>query len=1027
MRTGPAWLRYPQVTLVCTALLFAAGVYSLWTMPRREDPKITVRVGLMALLYPGATSEQVEQQVTKVLEERLFRYEEVRKAKTYSTSRPGAAFINIELEEWVKQPDQFWSKLRHDMLELRRTSLPAGVMGPILDTDFGDTIAVLIALHGGHYDYRELKDYSERIEEALRTLPAASKIKRYGEQKEQIYVTSTPERLAQYRVPLPRVIQALQARNSVQFGGQFDTAADKLPLQANGLLDSAGELKRLMIDVSPEGQPLYLGDVAKIERRYQEPQFLTRYDGQPALMLSVEMQEGRNIVEFGAQIASKLGEVRRLLPPDLQLDMLANQPHMVQERISSFMREFGIAIIAVIAVTMLLLPFHVALVASVAIPVTVSVTFALLNLFGIDLQQVSISMLVVMLGILVDDAIVVADNYVELLDQGHPLSYAAEHCAKDIVVPLLVATLTIIAAFLPELFTLSGSVGEFVHSMPIVVAISLSVSFAVAFFFTPLICRQFIRKGLHSHDQGNAEKISLVDRLEARYEKITAVTLRFPKLTVAGGVLAVLAGVALMAVLPQRFFPPAEREQFVIDLWLPEGSKIEFTDALLKRVERELASNPLVASYGTFVGSSAPRFYYNVDPQQPAGNYGQILVNTRDVDKTPQLVYDLRKRLREVVPEAMTVVKELQQGNIFSAPIEVRISGDDLAELKSLSTRVQRILRDIPGSDYVHPDWRDDPYELKVNLDNELANRMGFSNASVSQSLAAGFNGVVVSTYWEGSRAVDILLRLDESSRQSFDDVRNVYLTSPVTGAKVPLRQIAALTPAWETGRIVRRNGARTITVRSFFQQGVYASKLLARARPEIAALPLPAGYRIGYGGENESQSDMTGGIVKAAAISVLLIFLILLFQFHSVTETLVVMSSIPLSLVGGAIGLLIVHMPFSFVAQIGFIGVGGVVVRNSILLIDYIRDRREKGDGLLDAARAAGARRMRPIFLTTLAAAVGVSPMIFSGSLMWAPMAAVIAFGLLFSMFFTLLVVPALYVLTAGQPLEDVAEGGTK
>ena len=295
------------------------------------------------------------------------------------------------------------------------------------------------------------------------------------------------------------------------------------------------------------------------------------------------------------------------------------------------------------------------------------------------------------------------------------------------------------------------------------------------------------------------------------------------------------------------------------------------------------------------------------------------------------------------------------------------------------------------------------------------------------QQIINVFIGAFLSTYWEGSRAVDILLRLDESSRQSFDDVRNVYLTSPVTGAKVPLRQIAALTPAWETGRIVRRNGVRTITVRSFFQQGVYASRLLARARPEIAALPLPTGYRIGYGGENESQSDMTGGIVRAAAISVLLIFLILLFQFHSVTETLVVMSSIPLSLVGGSIGLLLVHMPFSFVAQIGFIGVGGVVVRNSILLIDYIRDRREKGDDLLDAARAAGARRMRPIFLTTLAAAVGVSPMIFSGSLMWAPMAAVIAFGLLFSMFFTLLVVPALYVLTAGQPLEDVAEGGTK
>jgi multidrug efflux pump subunit AcrB len=385
----------------------------------------------------------------------------------------------------------------------------------------------------------------------------------------------------------------------------------------------------------------------------------------------------------------------------------------------------------------------------------------------------------------------------------------------------------------------------------------------------------------------------------------------------------------------------------------------------------------------------------------------------------------MRKRLREVVPEALTIVKELQQGEIFSAPIEVRISGEDLGQLKALSARVEAILRGIPGSEYVHRDWREDPFELKVNLDNELANRLGFSNASVGRSLAAGFDGVVVSTFWEGSRAVDILLRLDESSRQSFDDVRDAYLTSPVTGAKVPLRQIATLSPSWETGRIVRRNGVRTLTVRSFFEEGVYASNILKQARGQIEQIPLPPGYSIVYGGENESQANMTGGIVKAALISTLLIFLILLFQFHSVTETLVVMSSIPLSLFGGAIGLLIVGMPFSFVAEIGFIGVGGVVVRNSILLVDYIKECRARGESLIDAARSAGARRMRPIFLTTLAAAVGVLPMILSGSLMWAPMAAVIAFGLLFSMFFTLLVVPSLYVLTARKTAD--VEGGVE
>lgn len=1025
MSPNPPWLKHPQVTLVCTTLLFLAGVWALLSMPRREDPKINVRVGAMVLLYPGATSEQVEQQVTKVIEQRLFRYEEVRKEKTYSTSRPGYAFLNIELQERIQRPDLFWSKLRHDMLEVRQSSLPPGVIGPVVDTDFGDTVAVLIALHGGSYDYRQLKDYSERIEDALRTLKAASKVKRYGEQKEQIYITSTPERLAQYRVPITRVVQALQGHNGVQYGGRFETAESKLPIQSNGLFETPEQIGRTMVDVSPEGQPLYLGDVAKIERRYQDPQFLTRYDGHPALMISVEMQEGYNVVDFGKEISQKIAEVKPLLPPDLKIDLVANQPGMVHDRISNFMREFGIAIVSVILVTILLLPFHVALVAAVAIPVTVSITFAVMNLCGIELQQVSIAILVVILGILVDDAIVVADNYVDLLDRGRSLDFAAAHCAHEILAPLAVATLTIIAAFVPTLFTLHGSVGEFIHSLPIVVAIALSVSFVVAFFFTPLVCRKFIHQGLHSHEQDAKPKSNFVDRLETHYEKLAGFALRTPKLTVAGGVLAVVAGVVLMKCLPQRFFPPAERTQFVIDLWLPEGTRIEYTDAMLRKVEKELDSIPMVANYGSFIGSSAPRFYYNVDPQQPAGNYGQILVNTRDMEKTPELVYHLRKRLREVVPEALSIVKELQQGSVYSAPIEVRITGEDLGQLKQLSAQVQGVLRGIPGSEYVHSDWREDPYELKVNLHDDLANRLGFTNASVGRSLAANFDGTVVSTFWEGSRAVDILLRLDESSRRDFQDVRDAYLTSPVTGAKVPLRQIATLTPMWETGRIVRRNGVRTVTVRSFFKEGVFASNILKTAGEKLGMIPLQPGYHINYGGERESQTEMSGGIIKAALISVLLIFLILLFQFHSATETLVVMSSIPLSLFGGAVGLLIVGMPFSFVAEIGFIGVGGVVVRNAILLVDYIKECRARGESLVDAARAAGARRMRPIFLTTLAAAVGVLPMILSGSLMWAPMAAVMAFGLLFSMFFTLLVVPSLYVLTARK--EAVVEGGVE
>jgi multidrug efflux pump subunit AcrB len=324
------------------------------------------------------------------------------------------------------------------------------------------------------------------------------------------------------------------------------------------------------------------------------------------------------------------------------------------------------------------------------------------------------------------------------------------------------------------------------------------------------------------------------------------------------------------------------------------------------------------------------------------------------------------------------------------------------------------ILRQEPDADYVDRDWREDPYELRVNLKEEIANRLGFTNASIARSLAVSFEGTVVSTFWEGTHAIDILLRLDESRRQSFDNIRDAYLTSPVTGAKVPLRQLATLSPDWETGRIVRRNGVRTVTVRSLFQEGVYASSLLKQVRAKIEQLPLPLGYRINYGGEYESKTSMSGGIVKAAAISVLLIFLTLLFQFRSSVQSLVVMSSVPLSILGAALGLLIIGMPFSFMAQVGLIGVGGVVVRNSILLVEYINERRREGDPLLQATQEAGARRLRPVFLTTMAAAMGVMPMILSGSLMWAPMAAAIAFGLVISMFFTLLVVPALYFVTA-------------
>jgi outer membrane protein TolC len=476
-------------------------------------------------------------------------------------------------------------------------------------------------------------------------------------------------------------------------------------------------------------------------------------------------------------------------------------------------------------------------------------------------------------------------------------------------------------------------------------------------------------------------------------------------------VLAFVAGVGILLLVPQLLFPLAERDQFVMDVWLPEGAKIEATDAAVRRIEGVLSHEPLVKEYTSFLGESAPRFYYNVNPQAPAGNYAQILVNTKKVKGTPELVARLRQKLPEAAPEAKVFVKELQQGQVMEAPVEVRISGDDIATLETLGNRAEDILRHTAGATYIHSDWHEDAWQVGVNVREEVANRMGLTNAAIAQQLAAGFEGAPMTTFWEGDRDVDVVLRLDPAERQSFQNVSDTYVMSPVNGAKVPLAAVASLTSEWEPGRIVRRNGVRTLTVRAFPGGHRLASEILGDARKQLDSLPLPPGYHIAYGGEYQNQQETFGEMRNVLVISLVLIFLILLFQFRTLVDPLIVMAAFPLALPGAALGLLITRNTFGFTAFIGIISVGGLVVRNSIILIDYIHQRMQNGVELEQAALEAGERRLRPIFLTSAAAAVGVIPMILSGSSLWSPLASVIALGLLGSMFFTLVAIPVLFV----------------
>src|SRR5579864_4291453 len=1006
-------LRYPQVTLALAIMLVAAGAYALLRMPRREDPKIHVRTGIVAAYYPGASAEEVENQVTQKIEQRLFKIEGVRRQKTYSTSMNGAMFVNVELEDGLQDTEKFWSKLRLDMAELRATELPDGVMGPVVDYDFGDTVAVLMAIHGDHYDYRELKDYAERIEAAIRRIRSVSKVKRIDEQKEEIEVTGSLDRLSQYAVTPEQVMKALQGRNMVHYAGAVPTERGKPPIQSTGAFETEDQIRRVMVDVTHTGQPVYIGDLADVQRVYKDPTQYARSRGERAILLSVEMQEGNNIVDFGNELHASLDSLRPLLPPDLKIDMVADQPKVVAQRVKDFIREFGTAIASVILVTVVLLPFRVALVSAVAIPVTISATFGLLNAFGIELHQVSIAALIVVLGMVVDDAIVIADNYIELLDEGVDREEAAWRSATELAIPVLTATLTIICSFLPFLM-LSGATGEFIRALPLTVAIALATSFLVAMVLTPLLARFFIRKGLHNAEtveQGKKRR-SPLELLQVIYNRVIVLAMRRKPIALAAGVLAVIGGALMLQHIPQRFFPFAERDQFVVDLWLPEGWKVEATEAAVKRIESVLHDEKDVVNYTAFIGSSAPRFYYNVNPQLPDKNYAQLLVATTSAGATPRLVESLRPRLAQAAPEARVFLRELQQGPVQEAAIEVRITGEDDKVLERLGGQVENVLSHSPGALDVHNDWREDVYRLKVNIRQEVANRLGFTNAGIGQELAGGFDGVPVTTYWEGDRDVTLSLRLAPAFRQNLQDVSSTYVISPVTGARVPLNSIATVSPVWDPGRIVRRNGVRTLTVRAWSDGGVLPSQVLTRVKPAVDSIPVPPGYRIWYGGEFENQNDTFPEMVKALLVSMIAIYLILMFQFRSVIDPLVVMAAIPLGLLGASLGLLVTGNPFGFTAFLGIVSLGGVVVRNAIILVDYIRARMAEGIEIEEAAVEAGERRLRPIFLTTMAAAVGVTPMILSGSSMWSPLGSTIAFGLVGSMFFTLVVIPVLYVM---------------
>jgi multidrug efflux pump subunit AcrB len=1002
-------LRYQQPIVMLVIILIAVGIVALVKMPRDEYPEFKIRLGIIVGVYPGASSDQVEAEVTDKVEKYLFQYKSVKRSKTYSVSRENVMIIYVEVSEKEKDPDGFWLKLRHGLNELK-TSLPSGLISLSADNDFGNTSALLLAIRSDGKTYRELEDCIKRLEKDLGRIPSVSRVNRYGAQKEEISVYLDNAKLARYGIRPMTLAAAIIPQSTTGYAGELNDGKLIRPLHIPASYRSENDLAEQIVYADPTGTVIRLKDVARIVREYEAPQSYVRVNGKKCVIVSLEMQNGNNIVDFGRDVGRVISDFQKTLPADIKIETISNIPDAVARSIGSFLKEFAIAILSVVIVTLILLPGRVALAAAATIPITILSTIALLWAAGLGLHTVTLASLILVLGLVVDDPIVIIDNYVEKLDLGLDRRQAASRSVKELFPSVFAATIIIICCFIPLSFFLTGMAGDFVSSMPPTVITALTASLMAASLLTPLMCFHFIKHGVRSGRVGR--RAAFLSGLQKHYDRLVEKAFQKKALVIVVSALSFVAGLVLLTSAPIQTFPQVERNQFAVEVTLPEGSSLEETDAVMRDLEGQLMKDPRVKVVTSFVGTSSPRFHAVYAPRFPSRDLGQMVVLTDSNESTIRILDEYSRTFAGHYPAAEIKWKQLEMFS-FVEPIEVRISGENIRDLKRTADKVMGILRAAKGVALVHSDFGQQVQSVEVKIRKDEANRLGYPKAILNYSLMTGTTGLPAATIWEGDYPLPVRLKFEGMGHAGPGAIEDLYVTSPLLGASVPLRQLAELGPSWKEGKIVRRNGVRTLTVLAGVERDVYASEITKKVRPLIDGLKLPDGVRIEYGGEAEGQVEYFTPFFYAMTISIILIFLILMFEFRSLKKSLLIMIIMPLTVFGAAFGILVTGYPFSITAFVGVIALFGIVVRNGIIYVQYADElRRDQGFGPEDAAIAAGKRRMRPIFLTAMAAAVGVVPMIMSGSNLWGPLGSVICFGLLFAMVLSLLLLPVLYYL---------------
>lgn len=1008
-------MHYRQIVIMITCCLVAFGIYGLKDMNKNEFPDFTVRQGVVVAVYPGASASDMEEQVTKPLENYIFSYKEVKKEKTKSFSRNGLAIIQVELNDDVSgtDKDNFWSKFKLGV-DGFKAQLPAGVLALQVQDDFGDTSALLITMESDDKTYRELNDYMDNLKDRLRTIESVGRLTVSGMQKEQISVYLDSKKLAHYAIG-PNVVAAkLLTKGFVTTGGTLKSGTYDSPIQVERSLNLVGDVEQTIVYSDPKGNVVRLKDVATVKREYPEPSSYVTNNGRKCLVLSVEMKKGRSIVDMGADVERVMDEFKQTLPEDVSIFTITNQSQVVNDSVVNFLRELLIAIGAVIVVVMLLMPMRVALVAASTIPISIFVSLGLFYAFGIELNTVTLAALIVTLGMIVDNSIVIIDSYMELLAEGRSRWGASIESATHFFKSIFSATLAISITFFPFLLTMKGMFHDFLLYFPWAITIVLLVSLLVAELLVPFLQFFFIRKPMASAtaEKGGRRKFSFFDIMQRYYDWLLDKCFAHPYVTIGCGVASVAVGVLLMGVLPQKMMPTAERNQLAVEIYLPTGTSLRQTVVVADSLEHLLRRDSRVVSVASFKGTSSPRFHTAYAPQFGGANYAQFIVNTKSNKDTEGLLADYREKYASFFPEAYIRFKQMaysQEGN----SMELRLSGADWQTLKHVADSITRQWRDNPYLMLVRNDVNEPLMVTDIRLDNLRAGRLGVSNALTEATLALRYNasGLPIGTAWSGDYGMAIALKGNKADSASITDVADEPMSVAGGLTTSPLRQMAKVGPVWKDGQIAHRNGLRTITVMADVVGGKNVMELTSELQSQFAPDGLPAGVKAEWGGEYAEAGEATPQIVAALMVSVVIIFFILVWHFRRIGTALLLLSALSMTLFGTSMGVLLAGANFGLTCFLGIISLMGILVRNAIIMYDYAEELRSAEHLTAHQAIYTSAkRRMRPIFLTSAAASMGVIPMLLGGSGLWMPMGAVICYGTLITMVLILTVLPVAY-----------------